>query len=238
MSLFHYEPEILARFPGIVGGVIHAGGVSNGPTPPALADAFAVEQAAVRARIGESALSEMPALAAWRRAFRGFGVDPTQYRSAAEALLRRLTKQGELPSIGTLVDLANLVSIRHALPVALFDLATLNGGITVRIASGDEPWVDLGSSTTERPEPGEVIFADENHVVVARRWCWRQSAESAARGTTTEILVTVEGHHDGVAESVGSALDELERLIGTYASPDTIRRDVLTANHPAFPSGP
>ena len=39
-------------------------------------------------------------------------------RSAAEALLRRLTKQGSIPSINTLVDIGNLVSIRYALPVA------------------------------------------------------------------------------------------------------------------------
>ncbi len=34
------------------------------------------------------------------RVFRGSGVDPGQYRSAAEALLRRLTKQGELRRSG------------------------------------------------------------------------------------------------------------------------------------------
>ncbi len=181
-------------------------------------------------------MSEVPALAAWRRAFRAFGVDPTQYRSAAEALLRRLTKQGELPSIGTLVDLANLVSIRYALPVAVFDRRTIRGGIHVGFASGDERWADLGSSTTERPAPGEVIFADEADVVMARRWCWRQSAASAARDDTTEILVTVEGHHAGAAVDVNGALDDLEGLLGAHATPQTIRRAVLTVVHPAFES--
>ena len=73
------------------------------------------------ARIGETPLSELPTLAAWRRAFRAFGVDPTAYRSAAEALLRRLTKQGSIPSINALVDIGNLVAIRYGLPVAMFD---------------------------------------------------------------------------------------------------------------------
>ncbi len=234
MSSFRYEPAILERFPGVVGGVIEATAVTNGATPPALAEAFAAEQATVRARIGETPLSEVPSLAAWRRVFRGFGVDPTQYRSAAEALLRRLTKQGELPSIGTLVDLANLVSIRHALPVAVFDTRAIDGEIAVRLANGNERWVDLGASTTERPEPGEVIFVDDTDVVVARRWCWRQSARSAASEETTEILVTVEGHHDAAAESVGAALDDLEALIDTYAVPRTIRCDQVTATHVAF----
>lgn len=234
MSSFAYAPEIVERFPGIVGGILHASGVSNGPTPSPLADAFAAEQAAVRVRIGDTPLSEIPALAAWRRVFRGFGVDPTQYRSAAEALLRRLTKQGDLPSIGTLVDLANLVSIRHALPVAVFDRAAIHGGIVVRFARGDERWADLGSSTTDRPEPGEVVFIDGSDDVVARRWCWRQSAGSAARDSTTDILVTVEGHHEDAHDAVATALDELQALLGVHTAAQSIRRGTLSQSQLAF----
>ena len=234
LASFRYDPAIVERFPSIVGGVIHATGVTNGPTSAELAKAFADTQSDVRARIGATPLSELSTLGAWRRAFRAFGVDPTQYRSAAEGLLRRLTKQGELPSIGTLVDLANMASIRAALPVAVFDLEAIRGGIVVRFAMGDEPWSDLGSSTTERPEPGEVIFVDGAGVVVARRWCWRQSSLSAARDDTTEILVTVEGHHEGAVEDIGKALDDLEELIVTYAAPGTIRRAILTAPDPAY----
>jgi DNA/RNA-binding domain of Phe-tRNA-synthetase-like protein len=186
----------------------------------------------VSARIGETPLSELPTLAAWRRVFRGFGVDPTQYRSAAEALLRRLTKQGELPSIGTLVDLANLVSIRYALPVAVFDQRGISGGTIVRFARGDEQWADLGSSAAEHPEPGEVIFADEADVVSARRWCWRQSAASAAREDTSEILVTVEGHHGTADQDVSRGLADLEALLVAHAAPATLRSAVLSARDP------
>lgn len=234
MALFQYAPDVLDQFSGIVGGILHATEVKNGETPNALAEAFATEQGVTRDRIGETPLSEIPALAAWRRVFRGFGVDPTQYRSAAEGLLRRLTKQGELPSIGTLVDLANLVSIRHALPVAVFDLEGLSGGLTVGFARGDETWADLGASATERPAPGEVIFVDATDVVAARRWCWRQSAGSAANPATTDILVTVEGHHDGATDDVPRALDDLEELLGTYAGATDMRRAILTIANPAF----
>lgn len=234
MASFRYDQSVCERFPTVVGGVIHATGVTNGPTPGSLAEAFTAEQTAVRERVGDTSLSEIPALAAWRRVFRGFGVDPTQYRSAAEALLRRLTKQGELPSIGTLVDLANLVSIRFALPVAVFDLRTITGALTVGIARGDERWADLGASTTERPEAGEVIFVDDADVVVARRWCWRQSAGSAARSDTTEVLVTVEGHHDTAADDVARALDALDGLLRDHAGARIAGRAILTVDAPVF----
>jgi DNA/RNA-binding domain of Phe-tRNA-synthetase-like protein len=231
---FRYDPEITERFSAIVGGVIHATGVHNDPTAPRLAAALHDETLAVRRQIGETPLSELPTLVAWRKVFRGFGVDPTQYRSAAEALLRRLTKQGELPSIGTLVDLANLVSIRYALPVAVFDERGISGGTIVRFARGDERWSDLGSSQTEHPELGEVIFVDEADVVSARRWCWRQSARSAARTDTTEILVTVEGHHGTADRDVTRALADLEALLVTHATPATLRSAVLTARDSGF----
>lgn len=237
MASFRYDPAILERFPGIVGGVIQATGVRNGPTSPGLAEAFAAEQAAVIARIGATPLSEIPSLVAWRRAFRSFGVDPTQYRSAAEALLRRLTKQGSLPSIGILVDIGNVVSIRHGLPVAVFDRDAVRGGLLVRFARGDERWSDLGSSATEHPAAGEVVFVDGLDVVAARRWCWRQSAASAAGPDTNDVLITVEAHHDDGEAAVAAALADLERLLRGYAGPDTLRRGVVTIAEPVFSSG-
>lgn len=234
MARFMYSPALTDRFPTVVGGVIHAAGVVNAAAGSQLTEAFRVEQAAAIERIGDTPLSELPTLAAWRSVFRGFGVNPTKYRSAAEALLRRLTKQGELPSIDVLVDLANLVSIRCALPVAVFDQRSVSGGTTVRFASGSERWADLGSSEAEHPEPGEVIFSDDADVVSARRWCWRQSQASASRDDTEEILVTVEGHHDGALTDVTDALDQLEVLIREHTRPTDLSRSVLTPDKPVF----
>ena len=233
-SPFRYDAAVIERFPTVVGGVIVAAGLANGRASAALADEYHAEMAAAIERIGATPLSELPQLAAWRRVFRGFGVDPTQYRSAAEAHLRRLTKQGDVPSINTLVDLANLVSIRHALPVAVFDRRGIAGGTVVRLAAGHEAWVDLGSSTAEHPEPGEVIFADEDAQVTARRWCWRQSAASAARDDTRDVLVTVEGHHETAAADVDRALADLADLLRRHGGASTMETRVLDAGHPAF----
>lgn len=214
---FAYDRAIVERYPSIVGGVILAQGMRGGPTPPDLLDRCRVEQAAVRARIGATPLSQIESLAAWRSVFRSFGVDPTQIRSAAEALLRRLTKQGDIPSINLLVDLGNLVAIRYALPVAVMDLRAAVGGITVRFADGDEPFINLGSDAVDHPDPGEVVFTDDARSVYARRWCWRQSAASAARDDTTDAIITVEAHHAGARAAVEAAVRDLHRLFAEYA---------------------
>ena len=231
MTLFQYAPELLARYPTVVGGVIVASGMRNGPADEALRARYVAEQAATLRRIGETPLSQFAALAAWRSAFRGFGVDPTQYRCAAEALLRRLTKKGDIPSINTLVDLGNLVSIRYALPVAIFDTRALQEPLTVRFATGSERFTELGAPEIEYPTPGEVIFADATGLVYARRWCWRQSAESAARADTTAALITVEAHHEDAHATVRAALDDLLALLRAFAGGEQ-RATILDKDHP------
>lgn len=216
MQSFIYDRDILTRFPSISGGFIVGNGLKNGTSSNEVSRMYLVEQQAVIEKIGTTPLSELPTLAGWRAAFRVFGVDPTGYRSAAEALLRRLTKKGDIPSINTLVDLCNLVSIRYGLPVAAIDTRLVNLPITVRFARGDEEFVNLNQSEPDHPAPGEVIFTDEKDVVIARRWCWRQSEESAAREETTDVLITIEAQNESGPALVRSAVNDLQALLSVH----------------------
>lgn len=213
MLAFQYHPEIIQRYPNIVGGVILAHGLKNGPATEPLKESYLAEQQAVIARIGSKPLSELEPLASWRAAFRDFGVNPTKYRSAVEALLRRLTKKGDIPNINTVVDICNLISIRYQVPVAAFDAQQLSGPITVQFAKGDELFKPLFATDYEHPEHGEVIFADDAKLVVARRWCWRQSDESATREDTTDAVFTIEAQHPNGQEYIRSALGDLLGLL-------------------------
>jgi len=235
MSTFQYHADILTRFPNVVGGVILAQGMANSPTPDSLLRTYYAEQQTVKQRIGETPLSQVETLSAWRSAFRVFNVDPTQYRSAAEALLRRLTKKGDIPSINTLVDIGNLVSIRYALPVAVFDTRTLQGAVTVHFADGTERYTTLGQTEEGHPEPGEVVFSDETGLVIARRWCWRQSEQSAAQLDTTGAIITVEAHHTGARLDIEAALNDLQELLIKYAV-GTFKSGVLDAHNPSISS--
>ena len=233
MTSFQYHPDILSRYPQVVGGVLVSDGLVNGPTPASLKEGYHAEQQATIARIGDTPLSEINTLKAWRSAFRDFGVNPTRYRSAAEALLRRLTKKGDIPSINSIVDICNMVSIRYALPVAAFDRRELTGPITVKFADGSENFTPLFQKEYEHPEPGEVIFADNVGLVVARRWCWRQSDESATQIDTTSAVFTVESHHTAGETDIQSALDDLQELLMEYVG-EISEKGILTAANPGL----
>ena len=230
--MFAYDHAVVERFPTIRAGVLHATGLDNGPSQPELREEYRAEQQAAAERLNETAIAEIPSVAAWRRVFSGFGAKPTQYRNAVESLLRRLSKHGDIPSINTLVDTGNLVSIRYSMPVAVFDRADVAGPITVRFADGDELFTDLGSDDSVHPNPGEVIFVDEAGVVSARRWCWRQSAQSATNAATAEALVVVEGHHDTAGQDVEAALADLNSLLASYQPGGQVESYALSSVRP------
>lgn len=217
MASFQYDARIIENYPSLVAGLIVARDLSNPPSPPDLREAYLAEQAAVKARIGNTPLSELPSLSAWRRAFSAFGVSPTRYRSAAEALLRRLTKKGDIPCINTLVDIGNLVSIRYGLPVAVMDTQQIALPISVHYSDGSEAYTELSSAEVMNPAPGEVIFSDTTQMVVARRWCWRQSFTSAAKETTADVVIAIEAHHDDARPDIESALADMLSLLSAHA---------------------
>ena len=236
MVLFCYSTELLDAFPNTRGGVVHATGLANGATPPDLLGVYRAEQRSIWEGLEGVPLSEITSVAAWRRTFSAFGVKPTQYRNAAESLLRRLTKQGSIPSINLLVDLANLVSLRHSLPVAVFDQHLVSGPTTVRFADGDEMFTDLGSAAVSHPEPGEVVFVDDVGLVSARRWCWRQSDQSAARTATIDALITVEGQHENAEADVIRATDDLIHLLSEHQPQTEVTSAILSPRSSQFAS--
>lgn len=221
---FRYHPDIYKEFPELRAGVVLARNLHNIKTPDELLHEYYSEQKKILAKLENTQLSELPSLSAWRTTFRRFGVNPTKYRSAPESLLRRLKKKGDIPSINMLVDINNLISIRYFLPVATFDSREIQGGIMVKFANGDEHFTPLGMGDVENPHSGEVIFVDEKDMVVARRWCWRQSQESAAQLDTNQVILTVEGTHDGALRDIQLALRDLLKLHKDYSGGDYVNQ--------------
>ena len=213
---FRYEQQILKKYQNLYAAVLFCQGIDNERRNESLMIEYQAEQKQVYERIVGTPLSELEPLSAWRNVFRSFGVNPTRYRSAPEALLRRLSKKGDIPGINDLVDICNMVSIRYAVAVAAFDLVHVEGDIEVRFAEGEEIFNPLGSEVRELPDRGEVIFRDRAGLVLARRWCWRQSAESAANPNTCNALVTIEAHHTGSGTDIQRAASDLCALVQEY----------------------
>lgn len=201
--LISHHPSILKRFPMLRVGTL----VLSGMDRLTLARLDAAPLVAIaKAALDGRTESELPSIRAWRAAFAAMGFKPTQYRSAAEALLRRLRTDGSLPAVHPVVDYCNAISAAMAIPLAAFDLDRVDGALTVCEAIGNERFLAF-SGEEESPERGEVIFRDEGHRAHARRWTHRQSRWSAVAPETARVLLVAEALHEG-------ASGDIDRMMG------------------------
>jgi DNA/RNA-binding domain of Phe-tRNA-synthetase-like protein len=224
---FLHSPAIWQQFPQLVPGLLVVDSVDPSAAVTARIEPF---YRRARARLAGATESDLPEVAAWRRAYAQMGMKPTQYRSAGEALLRRFRKEDALPRLHPLVDLCNAVSLAFALPVAVFDLDQIREFLEVRHAAGDERYLAF-SGEVERPPAGEVIFADAAGHAHARRWTFRQSRQSTVGPATRRALIVAEGLHATAGADIPALIETVAReLSAVWSAP--LARAILTAESP------
>jgi DNA/RNA-binding domain of Phe-tRNA-synthetase-like protein len=109
-----------------------------------LADLRARVASGVRDQFSEpAAVAAHPPVATMRKLFRAAGCDPTRYRPASEALLRRLVKGAELPAIHPLVDVNNCLSAKLAVPCCVMAEGSLGSSLVFRRGDAGESYESL-----------------------------------------------------------------------------------------------
>jgi DNA/RNA-binding domain of Phe-tRNA-synthetase-like protein len=166
-------------------------------------------QAACRTQWSGFELSAIPGIAAWRAAYRGFGVKKTSYRSSVERLVKRVLAGGELPRINGLVDLYNCISLTYGQCLGADDLDKTSGDLAFRFAQAGDTFVDMsaepGEDPNDPPKDGEVVYADSRHVL-CRRWNWRQDARTVVTPETKNVILTVQSNGFGDVSATAAAL--------------------------------
>ncbi len=142
------SPEIFDRYPGYCRGVVLAFDVHNGLSPETLIQMLREAEETVRRQTTIESIAEHPRIKPWREAYKAFGAKPSEYRSSVEAMARRALRNDPLPSINALVDIGNIISLQHLLPVGGHSIDELTHDIALRFATGEEDFVPFGS--TER----------------------------------------------------------------------------------------
>lgn len=236
---FSHDPKLWSAFPRLTAGVMHVRGVHGAP---AFDDLVNAHTHAAKCRLdgsdgvpGQAPWPEgqWPEIQAWRRVYSEMGLQPTQVRCAAEALLRRLRQDGQVPKVNPLVDLCNAVSVHAAAPIAVFDCARVAWPLSVAHARGDEEFLTF-SGEVEHPAEAEVVFVDAARRAHARKWAHRQSSSSAVSASTESVLIVIEAFHEGASSTVASALGWLDEAFSRLPGCTTSSRR-LSASSPDFP---
>lgn len=86
-------------------------------------------------------------IAATRTAYKAFGKSPSEYRNAAEAMLRRIVKGSGLYHINNIVDINNIVSTSSGYSIGSYDAEDLKGDITLCHADEGTHYEGIGKSS-------------------------------------------------------------------------------------------
>lgn len=203
--------EVLGRFPDYrVALVVACDLAIPDQLPAAVQDYVRAAETAIAAEWGERPVSEIAEVTAWRQAYKGFGIRKTSYRPSVERLIRHIQRHGTLPRVNALVDLYNAVSVAFRMPAGADDLDKIEPPLAFRYAEPGDSFIALGDAggNEDPPKTGEVVYADQRHVL-CRRWNWYQDHRSATAAATRRAVITVQsiagaGTHD--AEEAAAAL--------------------------------
>jgi DNA/RNA-binding domain of Phe-tRNA-synthetase-like protein len=203
--------KISAVCPEFVGAAVEAH-VQNTTFCPELWDEINALCEDYRSRFTTVSIKEMAAIEATRRVYRACGKDPSRYRPAAEALIRRVVQGKELYQIDTLVDLINLASMKYGYSIGGFDADKFVGDtLALGVGEPGEPYEGIGRGMLNIE--GMPVYRDQKGGVGTPT---SDNERTKIDITTTHVLVLINGY-DGNTETVSANADFVKSLLERYA---------------------
>jgi DNA/RNA-binding domain of Phe-tRNA-synthetase-like protein len=206
--------EIESVCPNFVGACVDAK-VENTAFSQALWDEIHEMEERFRRELTTESLKELSGIAATRRVYKACGKDPSRYRPASEALIRRMLQGKELYQIDTLVDLINLASIAYGYSIGGFDADKFVGDtLTLGVGKEGEPYEGIGRGMINihglpvyRDAEGGVGTPTSDH-------------ERTKITISTRHLVVLINGYDGQEDRVADNARFIQELLRKYAHSD------------------
>ena len=215
LKKFEVDAAIVKMFPAVKMGVLLGNGLNNHLSHPEIAQLLRQTEKEARETLDLEKLATVPKIEDWREAYRKFGFKPSTYRSSVESLLRRVLQGKEIPSISPIVDLYNIVSIKHLLAAGGDDTDRVEGNIYLTFADGSERFIMLGQTTPEKIVQGEVIYRDDKDVL-CRCWNYRECEKTKITPQTQNVCLLLEGLEHTSKQDILSGIEELKKLLLIY----------------------
>ena len=168
-----------------------------------------------REELTTESLKEMTSIAATRRVYKLCGKDPSRYRPASEALIRRVLQGKELYQRDTLVDLINLASIAFGYSIGGFDADKFVGDtLTLGIGREGEPYEGIGRGLINIH--GLPVYRDAQGGVGTPT---SDNERTKMMLETTHLLVLINGY-DGDERRVCQNAEYIQELLRKYCQSD------------------
>lgn len=208
------SPEINIACPNFVGAAVEAS-VTNTLYSDEMWNEIGRLEQSLATELTIESVKQIPSIAATRQMYKACGKDPSRYRPASEALIRRVLQGKRLYQIDTLVDLVNLASMAYGYSIGGFDADKLIGDtLTLGIGQANEPYEGIGRGMINIE--GLPVYRDANGGVGTPT---SDNERTKISLTTRNVLIIINGY-DGNEQRVTDNAAYLQRLLVKYAASD------------------
>ena len=212
--IVNVSQEIESVCPEFVGACVEAQ-VVNTPYCEELWQEIKALGERYRSELTTESLKDMTSIAATRRVYKACGKDPSRYRPASEALIRRMLQGKELYQRDTLVDLVNLASIAYGYSIGGFDADKFVGNtLTLGIGREGEPYEGIGRGLLNIC--GLPVYRDAEGGVGTPT----SDNERTKMTLDTRHLVVLINGYDGNEQRVRENAEYIQQLLRKYCQSD------------------
>ncbi len=206
--------EIETVCPNFVGACVEAQ-VANSAYCQELWDEINALGEKYKQTLTTESLKEISGIAATRKVYRACGKDPSRYRPASEALIRRMLQGKKLYQIDTLVDLVNLASIAYGYSIGGFDADKFEGDtLALGVGKAGEPYEGIGRGMLNIE--GLPVYRDAKGGVGTPT---SDNERTKMTVGTTHLVVLINGY-DGNEEQVRANAEYIQELLKKYCKSD------------------
>jgi DNA/RNA-binding domain of Phe-tRNA-synthetase-like protein len=212
--IVNVSQEIESVCPEFVGACVEAQ-VMNSPYCEELWQEIKALGERFRNELTTESLKDMTSIAATRQVYKACGKDPSRYRPASEALIRRMLQGKELYQRDTLVDLVNLASIAYGYSIGGFDADKFVGDtLTLGIGREGEPYEGIGRGLLNIC--GLPVYRDAEGGVGTPT----SDNERTKMTIDTRHLVVLINGYDGNEQRVRENAEYIQQLLCKYCQSD------------------
>ena len=212
--IIHVSQEIENVCPSFVGAAVEAY-CKNTPYSAPLWEEINSLAERYKAELTTESLKQIPSIEATRKVYKACGKDPSRYRPASEALIRRMLQGKSLYQIDTLVDLINLASIAYGYSIGGFDADKFHGDtLTLGVGRAGEPYEGIGRGMINIE--GLPVYRDADGGVGTPT---SDNERTKIDLQTTHLLVLINGY-DGNEQRVRENAEFIQQLLRKYCDSD------------------
>lgn len=170
----------------------------------------------IRARLSSPAeIRALPEIVKHHEILRKVGVKPRKHPPSVESLLRFAVRREALPSVNSLVDAYNLISVETHTSLGAHDLDRLAAPVELRLLRGEESFTPLGSGEAEEVVAGEFGYVDARNRVICRLDVL-QADFSKVTTDSTNILLIIEATTAHDRPNLEKVFAETVQKVGEY----------------------